>query len=290
MTEIPEVVIKGIAAVVGHGDSLPTLALKSSGVLLGSPMSAVIAATFSNPERFPSLAVRVASSLGLPASTPAFDIQMACSAYPYALYLAGRLSASLGGDVLVIDGDVQSPLVDPSDHATGAIFSDACTATLVSCNPFIASRSRFSFLSRLDDALTCASEGPIRMDGFKVFTFVATEVEPFLREFLDDPSAASPDFFAPHQANPYMVRQLADSLCLKKKLLTIPDELKNPGSCSVPLALAMNAKKRRIAGKSVLVAGFGAGYSASAGIVAVSPDFTAAVVECSCKDKTERNT
>ena len=39
-----------------------------------------------------------------------------------------------------------------------------------------------------------------------------------------------------------------------------------------------------------VVAGFGAGYSASAGIVAVSPDFTAAVVECSCQDKTERNT
>ena len=59
---------------------------------------------------------------------------MACSAYPYSLYLAGRLSADMGGKVLVIDGDVQSPLVDENDHATGKIFSDACTATVVSAN------------------------------------------------------------------------------------------------------------------------------------------------------------
>ncbi len=280
MTEIPEVVVEGISAVIGRGETLPALALESARALPGSSdASAVIAATFSNPERFPSLAVRIASSLGLPASTPAFDIQMACSAYPYALYLAGRLSADLGGNVLVIDGDVQSPLVDASDHATGAIFSDACTATLVSCDPSAASKSRFSFLSRIDDALTCPATGPVRMDGFKVFTFVATEVEPFLREIIGDSAVGDPDFFVPHQANPYMVRQLADSIGLKNRLLTIPDEMKNPGSCSVPLALAMNAESRGIAGKSVLVAGFGAGYSASAGTVIVSQDFTAAVLE-----------
>ena len=106
------------------------------------------------------------------------------------------------------------------------------------------------------------------MDGFKVFSFVATEVSAFLREF-----GTSFDMFAPHQANPYMVRQLADALGLKAKLLTIPDELKNPGSCSVPLALAHNAA--RLAGARVLVAGFGAGYSASAGLVRLASGFSA---------------
>ena len=73
-----------------------------------------------------------------------------------------------------------------------------------------------------------------------------------------------------------MVRQLADALQLKDKLLTIPEELKNPGSCSVPLALAHNAA--RIAGSSVLVAGFGAGYSASAGIVRIADDYEGMVL------------
>ena len=254
MISVPEVVVERVAAAIGSGESLADLAAKSARAVGANNVVAVVAATFSNPERFPSLAVRVAASLGLPSSVAAFDVQMACSAYPYALYLAGRLSSDMGGKVLVIDGDVQSPLVDENDHATGKIFSDACTATVVSANPDGA--SSFDFLTRQD------------------FSFVATEVSKFLKDFLS--SSPVPDFFAPHQANPYMVRQLADALEQKEKLLTIPEELKNPGSCSVPLALAHNAT--RLAGSSVLVAGFGAGYSASAGIVRVAGDYEGKVL------------
>lgn len=259
MFETRETVIERIAVRRGEGESLSELAAEAAAGLsadVGS-IGCVIAATFSSPERFPSLAVRVAASLGLPASTPAFDVQMACSAYPYAVYLAGKMAADTGKQVVVVDGDVQSRLVDASDRATGAIFSDAATASLVSAGD--GAPSRFDFLSRLDDALTCAERGPIRMDGMRVFTFVATEVVAFLRGFGTDFDA-----FAPHQANPYMVRQLAKSLGLADKLLTIAESEKNPGSCSVPMALAENAASGR-----VLVAGFGAGLSAAAGVVTV---------------------
>jgi len=267
MIASPETVVERVAAASGRGEPLADLAAAAARAAGAEGVGAVVAATFSNPERFPSLAVRVAASLGLPPSTPALDVQMACSAYPYALYLATRLAADTGRKALVVDGDVQSPLVDASDHATGSLFSDACTATVVSSNP--KGGSRFDFLSRLDDALTCSAAGPIRMDGFRVFSFVATEVSAFLRGFLAD--VPPPDFFAPHQAQPYMVRRLAEAVGMKEKLLVVPDELKNPGSCSVPFALALNAD--RLAGARVLVAGFGAGFSASAGLVSVSPDF-----------------
>lgn len=275
MISTDEVVIERIAVARGKGETLLDLAIESSRVAVGSsiPVVAVIAATFSNTERFPSLAVKVASALGLPASTPAFDLQMACSAYPYALYLAGKLAADLGGRVLVVDGDVQSPLVDTTDHATGAIFSDACTASVVSCRGTSAARSYFDFLSRADGALECPAQGPIKMDGFAVFSFVATEVSKFIGAFLDRVAAESGSDprslqFAPHQANPYMVRRLADALGLSAELLTIPDDFKNPGSCSVPMALAMKGKS----GPAV-IAGFGAGLSASVGIVRLAEGF-----------------
>ncbi len=275
MISTAEVEIERIAVARGKGEPLLDLAIESSrGAVESSiPVLAVIAATFSNTERFPSLAVKVASALGLTASTPAFDLQMACSAYPYALYLAGKLSADLGGRVLVVDGDVQSPLVDPSDHATGAIFSDACTASVVSCRGTSAARSYFDFLSRADGALECSAQGPIKMDGFAVFSFVATEVSKFIGAFLDSVAAESGSDprslqFAPHQANPYMVRRLADALGLSSGLLTIPDDFKNPGSCSVPMALAMKGKP----GPAV-IAGFGAGLSASVGIVRLAEGF-----------------
>ena len=263
MIDVPEITIESVSCAFGDGRKglfdLVREALPAVDGVVG-----VIAATFSNPERFPSLAVRTAAELGLPPKTPAFDVQMACSAYPYAVYLAGRLAADAGGRVLVVDGDVQSRLVDPADHATGGIFSDAVTCSVVSSlrdgDDWTGSRSRFDFLSRADEALVCSDSGPIRMDGMKVFTFVATEVTSFLRGFGSDF-----DWFAPHQANPYMVRQLARALGLEDRLLKIDDSVKNPGSCSVPLALA----KAPPGEKRVLIAGFGAGYSASAGLVRV---------------------
>lgn len=265
MIEIPRVRIEkviGVARAASYSE-LVEEALARLGPV--ENVGGVIAATFSNPERFPSLAVRVAAALHLPPETPAFDLQMACSAYPYAVYLAGRLAADTGKRVLVVDGDVQTPLVDAGDPATGKIFSDAMTVSVISSDRDSTEKSFFSFLSRADEALQCSSTGPIRMDGMKVFTFVATEVREFLLKFIAE--AGKPDCFVPHQANPYMVRQLAKSLSLTENLLTLEESVLNPGSASVPLTLA--SCQSRLSGSKVLIAGFGAGYSASAGLVEI---------------------
>ena len=266
MIGTPLVTIEKISYALGDGTrELFALAKEAAKPFNGGDFGGVIAATFSNPERFPALSVRIASELGLPVSTPAFDIQMACSAYPYAVYLAGRLSADTGKRVLVVNGDVQSRLVDPEDHATGRIFSDAVTASVIRSDANSAEKSAFDFLSRTDEALRCPSEGPIAMDGMKVFTFVATEVRAFLKDFLSNlqpPTSNLQPLFVPHQANPYMVRQLAKSLGLEQELVMLDEPLLNPGSCSIPLTLARSGKKGR-----AFVAGFGAGYSAAAAIV-----------------------
>lgn len=224
-------------------------------------VKAVIAATFSSEMRFPALSVRLASSLGLPASTLAFDLQMACSAYPYAMYLAGKVAADLGGKVLVVDADVQSRLIDPADLATALVMDDAATATVVSCaggaeTP--AAEKDFAFYSSHSSALECGAQGPVKMDGFKVFSFVARDVVKFLRPFGTDF-----DMFVPHRANLYMVRQLAKSLGLSEKLVAPQDApFANPGSSSIPATLAVEGRPG-----TALIAGFGAGLSAAAGIV-----------------------
>ena len=272
MIKLPRVLIEGVSYALGDGATpLFDLVRNALGRLPESrDVGAVVAATFSNSERFPPLSVRAAAVLGLPAATPAFDIQMACSAYPYAVYLAAKLSADIGRKVLVVDGDAQTRLVDSSDHATGGIFSDAATCSVVSCGG--EGESAFDFLSRENYALSCAETGPVKMDGMKVFTFVATEVRSFLRDFMDAQGESAPDVFVPHQANAYMVRQLAKSLGLEDRLLALDPELKNPGSCSIPLALAKSreASAGSASGpRSALIAGFGAGYSASTATVDV---------------------
>ena len=280
MIVVPEITIEKIAVAEGHGESLRNLAFGAAREVARDTMDigGVIVATFSNERRFPSLAVEIASALGLPATTPAFDLQMACSAYPYAVYLGGRIAADTGKKVLIIDGDVQSRLVDAADHDTGSIFSDAVTASLVGVEVGVevgvgsgTKESCFDFYSKFnDEALYCGETGPIKMKGFDVFSFVATDVVRFLRDFLSSLStnhfALGTDFFAPHQANPYMIRQLAKSLGLEDRLLTLNESKKNPGSCSIPMTLAAHPECR---GHRVLLAGFGAGYSAAAATVFV---------------------
>lgn len=271
----PAVRLLRVAGALGDGSGaylpLAKAVARAAAGAGAAEIGGVVAASFSNPNRFPSLAVEVASELGLGTGAPALDLQLACSAWPYALYVAGRLASDLGRRILVLDGDVQSPLVDRADPATGAIFSDAFTAAVIEAEP--GATAPFDFYSRRDESLTCAAAGPIRMDGFKVFAFVATEVSAFLRRF----DRREFDFFVPHQAHPYMIRQLARSLQLADVLLTLPEAVKNPGGCSVPLTLAWASAEVRqsLCGRRALVAGFGAGLSAAATVVQFAPDFVA---------------
>ena len=264
MVKTPKVTIERITSARGDG-ALLDLAVAAARKIPTADVGGVIAATFSNEERFPALSVRVASALSLPTTTVAFDVQMACSAYPYAVYLAGALARDLKKKILVIDGDVQTRLVDPTDHATGAIFSDAVTASVISSDATSDETSLFDFYTKASDALRCPSAGPIFMDGMGVFSFVATEVKAFLAAFKGAIPPEDDYLFVPHQANAYMVRQLARGLGLDARLVSLDAALKNPGSCSIPLAIEASGR----AGP-MLLAGFGAGYSASAAYVSVN--------------------
>ncbi len=233
----------------------------------------VVAVSFSASERFPALAVRLQHELGLARDVAALDLQMACGGYPYGLMVAGQLAAATGRKVLLVDGDVQSAHVDAADVATLAVMSDAATATLVAAEGGAPARFAFYTDGAGADVLRCGADGKIRMDGFGVFRFVAGPVAAFLQAF----HAANPavDLFVPHQANLYMVRQLAKALGLADRLLTSGERYANPGSCSPALTLAAHGEA---AGRALL-AGFGAGLAAAAACVTVPPTCRRGVVE-----------
>ena len=231
----------------------------------------IVAVSFSAPDRFPALSIRLHHALGLPSDAAALDLSLACSGYPYGLFAAAQLAAATGKRVLLVDGDVQSAHVDTSDVNTLAVMSDAATATLLAPG---GTPATFAFLTdgAGADVLRCGADGKIRMDGFGVFRFVAGAVSQFLKEFCA--AADTPDIFIPHQANMYMVRQLAKSLGLENQLRTSGERFANPGSCSVPLTLAATEGAGR-----ALFAGFGAGLSAAAAFVDVPPTLRRSLVE-----------
>ena len=237
----------------------------------------VVAVTFSHRNRFPALAVRLQDALGLQHDIAAFDIGLACSGYPYGLFIAGQLASTTGKKVLLVDGDVQSAHVDATDANTLAVMGDGATATIVSAQ---GGSAKFAFYTdgAGADVLRCREDGMIRMDGFGVFRFVAGPVTGFLREFLAQ--TGKPDLFVPHLANMYMVRQLAKTLELQDRLVSTNGLYANTGSCSVPLALA-SAALPPADGKAlrIIAAGFGAGLSASAANVELSSTLKRGMVE-----------
>ncbi len=232
---------------------------------------AVISVAFTAP-RMPATAVQAQARLGLPKSVIAFDVSMACSGYGYGLYLAGLTARQTGKRVLLLDGDVQSKYLDPADIGTKAVLADGGTATIVS--PRDGGRWRFAFLAdgEKGGVLTLPSGGKIAMDGFAVFKFVASEVVSFLREFMAATSltAAAVEAFVPHQANVYLIRQLAQSLGIAAERLWVSaDEFGNLSSASVPATLAKCGQGGR---ERVLLAGFGGGLSISAALVDLPAD------------------
>ena len=230
---------------------------------------AILCVSFTSRDRMPAAAVQAQARLGFPKSVIAFDVSLACSGWGYGLYLAGLLARETGKKVLLLDGDVQSAFTC-GDAATEPLLADGGTATVVESLNTEAQRHReewkFAFVAdgAKGDALRLSHGGAIRMDGFGVFRFVATDVVSYIKEFaLHCPPSSSAFTFVPHQPNAYMVRQLAKSAGIEEARTAIScDVLGNLSSASVPATIARKGVRGR-----VLFAGFGGGLSVSVGLV-----------------------
>jgi len=230
----------------------------------------VVFVTFSSNMRYPSCAQRMAAELGLPAHAAAVDLQLACSGYPYGLYLASRLAVDSGKRVLLLDGDVQTAFLSPSDPATNAVMGDGASATLVS--PGGLGKWMFSFATdgSRGQVLGCPCDGHVSMQGFEVYKYVLSEVAAFARQFAKGCGCAETAKFVPHQANLYMIRQLADAAGISRdRLLVSGDRYGNPGSASIPITLASEGEG---ASGDYLLVGFGAGLSASAAYITLGAE------------------
>lgn len=226
-----------------------------------SDFGALISVSFTNRKRMPNLSAQASSRLGFPKDAFTLDISAACSGYGYALYTAALFVKSTGKKALLIDGDKQSDFLSLEDEATRAVLADGASATVLEradeARPW-----RFIFETEEDKfaALTLEEGGKIKMDGYAVFRYVATEVSSAIKRFFEETKTSSEDydFFVPHQANLFMVRQLAKSLGFsEEKTIVNTQAVGNLASASIPYALS----SRDLRGRRILASGFGGGLS-----------------------------
>ena len=243
---------------------------------------AIFCVSFTQRDRMPAAAVQAQARLGFPKGIIAFDVSLACSGWGYGLYLAGLLARETGKKVLLLDGDVQSAFTG-NDETTAPLLGDAGTATVVGIDSNTETqrhREEWKFAFVADGAKGAAlrlSHGePIKMDGFGVFRFVATDVVTYIKEFVLHCSPSPSTFtFVPHQPNAYMVRQLAKSVGIEEAKTAIScDALGNLSSASVPATIAWRGVRGPI-----LFAGFGGGLSVSVGLIDLDDGCKLSVLE-----------
>ena len=245
--------------------------------------------------KLPATACVMQSELGLSTSCIAFDINLGCSGYPYALWLGmTMIQSGAARRVLLAVGDTISKVVDPDDRSTALLFGDAGTVTALESSDskevvhfilgsdgqgatnLIVSKGAYKTNTLTEDVrvknkdLAC-----LYMDGGEIFNFTLRTVPKLLARTLEiaDHDSGDYDAFLFHQANLFMLNHL-----IKKTKLSIDsapiniDTYGNTSCASIPLLITTNLAER-LRNESLLVSmfGFGVGYSWGSASMSIGP-------------------
>lgn len=237
----------------------------------------------------PATAPILQHRLGLPKTTLAFDVNLACSGYVYGLSIAYAFASQAGiNRVLLLVGETMSKIVSRYDKVNTPLFGDAGTATLIEKGDY--GKAVFSLnadgsgaevmmvpyggfrnqsckegLKEVTDAAGDRRTGEqFRMDGMDVFNFGMREEPKDIKKLLSESGLNTDqlDLLIYHQANKFMT----DFFTKRLKISTdkTPYSLKlfgNTSSASIPLTIVTELKNGYPNRENVILSGFGAGLS-----------------------------
>ena len=241
----------------------------------------LLLATFTPDMSFPSTACLVQDQLGL--NCPALELEAACAGFMYALITGAAYVLSGASDMaLIIGGDCNSRILNPSDLKTYPLFGDGAGAALLTRgrpDQGIVSYSlgadgsggdllsRPACGSRLGPSPEVLSQGLqyMYMDGRGVFRWAVAILCDTIADVLQA-SRLKPDdvrLYVPHQANIRIINAAVDVLKIpRSRVFCNLDRYGNTSAGSVPLALdEALAEERFQAGDLVVLSGFGAGLA-----------------------------
>ena len=247
--------------------------------------------------RMPATSICLQARLGLSQSCIAFDMQMGCAGFCYALSVVyGMMQGGNIRKALILDGETRSKVYSPKDRRSAFIFGDGGVAALVECSEKFG-KSWFSLNSdgsRSDlimikgggyrhpsSAETLKEKvvdeyGNIRSDeqgymrGGDVFNFVIREIPRDIKNTLEYAGVDKEqiDYIVFHQANNFINSYIAKKMKLDTdKIPHTIEKYGNTSSVSVPLTIVSELKDKLIGRKTLLLSAFGVGMSWATGIV-----------------------
>jgi len=236
----------------------------------------IILCTQSPDFTLPTTACIIQNKLGLNTNCGAFDFNLGCSGYTYGLAIAkGLIESEIGHNILLITSETYSKYLSKDDKSNRTIFGDAATATLISHTGF-ASIEKFvlgtdgsgaeNLIVRNSGSKKEINESDrLYMNGPEIYNFTLKSVPKLVEGVLQKNNVLSSeiDLYIFHQANLFMLTHLRRKLKIEsEKFYTYMKKVGNTVSSTIPIALYHAMKEDKIkTGNTVLLAGFGVGYS-----------------------------
>lgn len=249
-----------------------------------------------SPDYFlPTTACIVQDKLGLKTNCGALDFNLGCSGYVYGLVLAeGLISSGVAKNVLLVTSETYTKYIHDLDKSNKTIFGDAATATLISTsgvcdiNKFILGtdgRGAENLIVKngalknkkrdgediYEDGVFFKNDNNLFMNGKEIFQFTTRAVPQLVQDTLsaNNLSLEKIDLFIFHQANKFMLDYIRRKLkILEEKFYIYLEDVGNTVSSTIPIAIKAAIKEGKIQkGMTVLIAGFGVGYSYGATVL-----------------------
>jgi 2-oxoisovalerate dehydrogenase E1 component len=270
------------------GENVETLAVKAVNDLLAkenltmADIDALICSTGTPLMMTPSLACRVLKELSPSKGEiqmQAHDVSAACSGYMYAMQNAvDILRDDPSKKVIVITAETLSPMINHNDQKTLALFGDAATASLVSCEPrggnvnVLISRPVLSATGVDQKVLYVPHMGTgevIEMEGLTVFKLAVRKMIDMLAEAckMRGIRVEQLDKIVPHQANERIIEAIRKTIhCPPEKMFNHIRKYANTSSNTIPFALVelMPEMKK---GALVGLTAFGGGFTFGAAVI-----------------------
>ena len=246
-------------------------------------VDAVILATSTPDQAFPSTAVRVMAELGIPGGF-GFDLAAACAGFIYALSVADSLIRSgQAKGVLVIGSEVYSRILNWEDRGTCVLFGDGAGAVFLRAgdgagtdqgilSTHLHANGQHGDILYVDGAVGRHDKpGHLVMNGREVFRHAVTLLASAVEEALtaNGLTQRDIDWLIPHQANRRIIDGMGRKLGLApERVVVTVDRHANTSAASVPLALAEACQDGRIKrGDLLLLEALGGGLTWGSALV-----------------------
>ena len=242
-----------------------------------------IVATVTPDYQFPATACVVAANLDA-VGKPAFDMEIACSGFIYALSMASSfIRAGIFARVMVIGAEKLSGITNMTDRGTAILFGDGAGAAIVertnlerdgflACelgadgsNPGLLCVPAGGSRTPITAQLAADNRNKMVMNGREIYRYAVNKMVETSKNVLSAAGLATTDisWVIPHQANRRIIEAAAKRLevDLDRVVINI-QHYGNTSSATIPIALSeMIARDVMKDGDLILFTGFGGGLS-----------------------------